>query len=79
MKSSSSLLIENYLGLLNSLSRENKIKIIAKLSNSIVDETTEKENVIDKFYGAFQSDKKAEEIIKEIKESRTFNRKIEAF
>jgi hypothetical protein len=80
MKSdASTILIDNYFGLLSSLSRENKIKLIAKLSNSIVDEVPEKENVVDRFFGAFKSDKSAEEIINGIRESRTFNRKIEAF
>jgi hypothetical protein len=72
-----SILIENYFGLLNSLSRENKIKLVAKLSNSIANEVSEKEDVVDKFYGAFKSEKSAEELIKEIRESRTFNRTIE--
>ena len=75
----SSILIDNYFGLLSSLSRENKIKLIAKLSNSIVDEVSEKEDVVDKFFGAFKSDKSAEEIIKDIRGSRTFNRTIETF
>lgn len=76
---SNTVLIDNYYGLLSSLSKENKIKLIAKLSNSIVEETTEIENVVDKFFGAFKSDKSAEELIKEIKESRTFSRTKEAF
>jgi len=80
MKSNeSTILIENYFGLLSSLSKENKIKLIARLSNSIIDEVADKENVIDKYFGAFKSDKSAEEIIKDIEDSRTFNRKIEAF
>lgn len=80
MKSSSNTaLIDNYFGLLSSLSRENKIKLIAKLSNSIVDEVLEREDVVDKFFGAFKSDKSAEEIVSDIRGSRTFNRKIEAF
>lgn len=72
-------LIDNYFGLLRSLSRENKIKLIAKLSNSIVEEGTEKENDIDRFFGAFKSEKSAEEIIKDIRASRKFNHKIESF
>lgn len=80
MKSSSNAaLIDNYFGLLSSLSRENKIKLIAKLSNSIVDEVSEREDVVDKFFGAFKSNKSAEEIVNDIMSSRTFNRKIEAF
>jgi len=70
---SNTVLIDNYYGLLSSLSKENKIKLIAKLSNSINEEATENENVVDKFFGAFKSEKSAEELIKEIRESRTFN------
>ncbi len=80
MKSNSSkLLIDNYFGLLSSLSNESKLKIIAKLSDSIINEPTKKENFVEKFFGAFKSSKSAEEIISEIKESRKFNRTIEAF
>jgi hypothetical protein len=80
MKSdSSAILMDNYFGLLSSLSRENKIWLIARLSNSIVDEAEEKDNVIDTFFGAFKSTKSAEEINKEIRDSRTFNRAIETF
>lgn len=73
------ILIDNYFGLLDSLSKENKIKLIARLSNSIVNEASNGEDVIDRFFGAFLSDKSAEEIIKEINDSRTFTRTIEAF
>jgi len=80
MKSNAStLLIDNYYGLLRGLSRENKLKLIAKLSNSMVEEVVENENIVDRFFGAFKSDKSAEEIIKEIRDSRTFNRTIESF
>ena len=80
MKSNaSSIIIDNYFGLLRGLSTEYKIKLIAKLSNSIVEEVKENESLVDKFYGAFKSKKNAEEIILEIRESRTFNRTIESF
>lgn len=80
MKSNANtIMIDNYFGLLRSLSKENKLKLIAKLSNSIIEDVSENENVVDRFFGAFKSDKSAEEIIKEIRDSRTFNRTIEAF
>ncbi|HLN73427.1 MAG: hypothetical protein ACM3O8_02045 [Methylococcaceae bacterium] len=80
MKSNTSTaLIENYFGLLNGLSKENKLRLIARLSNSVADEVVKNEDVVDKYFGAFKSDKSAEEIIKEIRESRNFNRSIEAF
>lgn len=75
----STILIDNYFGLLSSLSKENKMRLIAKLSNSIVEEATMEENLADRFYGAFKSEKSAEDNIQEIRESRTFNRTIEAF
>jgi hypothetical protein len=75
----STALIENYFGLLNGLSKENKLRLIAKLSNSVADEVVKNDDVVDKYFGAFKSDKSAEEIIKEIRESRNFNRSIEAF
>lgn len=78
MKSNAStILIDNYFGLLSNLSREKKIQLIAKLSNSIIDQTPKKENVVDSFFGAFKSDNSAEEFIENIRKSRTFNRTIE--
>lgn len=73
MKSNISL-IDNYFGLLSGLNQENKITLIEKLSNSISEEVLVEENVVDRFFGAFKSEKSAEELIKEIRESRTFNR-----
>jgi len=70
---------DNYFGLLNSLSKENKLRLIAKLSNSMAYEVVKNEDRIDKYFGAFISDKSAQEIIKELKESRNFNRSVEAF
>jgi len=75
---SSTILIDNFFNLISSLSRENKIKLIAKPSNSIVNESPKDENTIEKFFGAFKSEKSAEEIINEIRESRKFDRKLEA-
>lgn len=69
--------MDNYFGLLSSLSRENKIRLIARLSNSIVDEVEEKENIVEHFFGAFKSNKSSVEINKEIRDSRTYNRVIE--
>lgn len=77
--STSTSLIDNYFGLLNGLSKENKLRLIAKLSTSVADEVVESEDIVDKFFGAFESDKSAEEIIREIKDSRNFNRSVEAF
>ncbi|MEI8087851.1 MAG: hypothetical protein WCG93_16690 [Paludibacter sp.] len=80
MKSNSSnVLIDNYFGLLRGLSKETKLQLISKLSNSMIEKVDENESLVDRFFCAFKSEKSAEEIIKEIRESRTFNRTIESF
>ena len=80
MKSNSSnVLIDNYFGLLRGLSKETKLQLISKLSNSMIEKVDENESLVDRFFGAFKSEKSAEEIIKEIRESRTFNRTIESY
>ena len=73
------IMIDNYFGLMRNLSKESKLQLISKLSNSLMEEPVEQEHAVDRFFGAFKSEKSAEEIIKEIRESRTFNREIEAF
>lgn len=76
---SETLLIDNYFGLLSGLSKENKIKLIARLADSIVEETAKNEIIVDEFFGAFKSGKDAEELIKETCKDRTFNHPINAF
>jgi hypothetical protein len=71
-------MVDNYFGLINGLSRENKLALIAKISSSMIEPET-KDNPVDRFFGSFISEKSAEEIISEIRESRTFNRKIVSF
>ncbi|MDR2129558.1 MAG: hypothetical protein LBP56_00070 [Odoribacteraceae bacterium] len=73
----STVLLDNYLGLLKGLTREDKIKLVARLSRDIVETTDErKENVVDMFYGAWKSDRSAEEIIATIRNSRDFTRTV---
>jgi len=73
------VLIDNYFGLIDSLTRENKIKLMAKLSASIAEEKDGKKNVVDMFFGAFKSKESAEEIISKIRDNRSFSREIESF
>ena len=63
-------IVETYSGLLESLNSEIKAELIESLSNSI---KAEKKNTESKFYqsfGAFASEKPAEEIIADLKSSR---------
>ena len=68
-------IVETYSGLLEGLSSEGKAELIESLSKSL---KTEKKNTESKFYksfGAFASEKSAEEIIANIKSSRKFRKK----
>jgi hypothetical protein len=69
-------LLENYLGLLNSLSKESKIKLVESLNFEIKNNTVSKNDWIDKLYGSFVSDKPAEAMISEIRSDRRFSREI---
>jgi len=71
-------LIDNYFGLIDSLTGENKIKLMARLSASIAEEKEEEKDVVDMFFRAFKSKESAEEIISKIRAGRSFNRKIES-
>ena len=78
--SSNAVMVNSYLGLLQKLNRETKIHIAAKLVSDIANEPEKiktNKDVINRFFGAFQSDKSAEEMIHEIRSSRKFNRVIE--
>ena len=76
-------LIDSYLGLLENLSADNKLELISKLSDSLKSskKPTEKlsKKSLDDLSGAFIFDKSSDDLIKELKESRNFNRKIEEF
>lgn len=70
-------LIEGYLKMLDNLSPSNKLYLISKLTQSVKTDLTDKKSSFYQAFGAWESSKTADEIIKEIKESRTFNREIE--
>jgi len=65
-------LLENYLGLLSSLSKEYKMKVIETLKYEIEKGSNSGNEWIDKLYGSFISEKSAENIITEIKSDRRF-------
>jgi len=76
------VVVNNYFNPLRSLRREDKINLVAMLTNEIAKETeikTKNKDVVNRFFGAFQSDKSAEEMIDEIRSSRKFNREIIPF
>lgn len=73
------IIVDGYVDLLENLSPDSKLELISKLTDSIKDDLKAKKNRFKKSYGAFESEKSAEEIIEEIRESRNFNRQIESF
>jgi len=68
-------IVETYSGLLEGLNSESKTELIESLSKSIKTEKKNKETDFYKSFGAFTSEKSAEEIIAEIKSSRKFRNK----
>lgn len=72
-------LIDGYLQLLENLSPNNKLDLISKLTLSINADITNRKKTFYKAFGAWESKQSAEEIIKDIRNSRNFNRQIERF
>lgn len=72
-------IVDCYVGLLNNLSTNNKLELISKLTASVKTDLTTKKSSFKKSFGAFDSKKSAEEIIDEIRNSRSSNRQIESF
>lgn len=72
-------LIEGYLRLLDNLSPSNKLDLISKLTLSVKTDVTDKKKSFYKAFGAWESKQPADEIINDMRNSRTFNRQIEQF
>ncbi len=68
---------ESYLGLLKTLTPEEKLEIIEQLTNTLKVDFSDKQQKTKNSFGSWVSDKSAEQIIDEIKSSRDFNRKLE--
>ncbi len=68
-------IVETYSGLFESLSSVSKLELLERLAKSIRKGRTSKEKDFFSSFGAFSSDKSAEEINREIRESRKFSPK----
>jgi len=66
-------MIESYFAILKNLSSESKKELIARLSSSLKSPAPLKEEELFLLFGAFVSDQTADEMIKDIRGSRTFN------
>ncbi len=72
-------ILNSYWGLLSTLNPNMKLKLIEKLSKSVSKDMSKKNDRLEKSFGAWIDPKDSDEIIKEIRESRSFNRQIESF
>ena len=72
-------LIDGYLKMLDNLSPDYKLDLISKLSLSIKTDITRRKKSFYKAFGAWNSKKSADQIISDIRKSRTFNRQLEQF
>ncbi|MEQ8582365.1 MAG: hypothetical protein RIC30_01985 [Marinoscillum sp.] len=70
--------ISRYFGFLKNMDTQSKKKLIIQLTDSIESKETTKKG-IDHLFGAWEDTKTAEEMISEIRGSRTQNREIEGF
>ncbi len=68
-------IVETYSGLFEGLSSDNKLELIETLSKSLKSKDKSKEESFYKSFGAWISDKSAEEIIADIRSSRRFRKK----
>lgn len=68
-------MVETYSGLLDNLSSATKIELLEKIAKSLKRDKKSREKDFFESFGAFPSDKSAEDIIKEIRGSRKFREK----
>jgi hypothetical protein len=70
-----SILVNNYVALLQNMSQDHKLELISKLAQSL---KTEKEEGMSmkELFGAFQSEQTADQLIEEIRAARVFNPKF---
>jgi flagellar motor switch protein FliG len=70
-------ILNAYMSFLETLSPGAKLDIISKLTQSLKSDVKSKDNLFESSFGAWAGNESAEEIVKDIKGSRTFNRQIE--
>jgi len=72
-------IINAYWELLETLTLKLKLKLIEKLSQSVDKDVHMKNDRFEKSFGAWIDSRDSDEIIAEIRNSRTLNRQIESF
>ena len=65
-------ILDGYWGLLNTLTPSLKLKLIERLSKSVNEDISNKNDRFEKSFGAWIDSRDSNEIITEIRENRTF-------
>lgn len=73
----SNIIVDGYMRLLDNLSPSSKLDLISKLTLSVKTDIKGKKKSFFKAFGAWDKGESADKIIKEIRNSRTFNRQLE--
>lgn len=68
-------LVDSYYTLLKSLSPNDKLELIARLSKSMKTTKAQKDTSWETLFGSWELDQSAEEFVEELKKDRNFNRK----
>ena len=68
-------IVDTYSHLFDGLTSGSKIELLEKLTKSLKKDHKSKEKEFFRSFGAFGSEKNAEDIVREIKQSRKFSRK----
>ena len=79
MNTSDITIADNFFGMIRNLSAEVRLDLISRISESLK-ESTQKKDHSDSWkslFGAYESEESAEEMIRDVKESRHTNREIE--
>jgi len=76
MADMNSALVDSYYTLLKSLSPNNKLELIAKLSKSMKTTKKVKDESWKSLFGALEIDQSADEFVEELKKDRKFNDKM---
>jgi hypothetical protein len=71
------LIADNYFGLIKNLSSDVKLELLSRISDSLRKESNQENDSWKNLFGAFNSRLSAEEIIEDLRNSRTTNRQIE--
>jgi len=77
--SANTKLVDGYIGLLDNLSTNNKLDLISKLSESIKIPPEENTSRFYQAFGEWDKHESADELVKNIHNSRNFNRNREEF